>query len=631
MKHIIAILFAFIPWLANAGGKFRTTQEILQTMVPQDTTCSTEIFANSLRTHANEIDELASPNDMRIWVYDTLQRPDVLTQVLDCPEFANLGDLDTVKFIPIQYTFPGGREIVINYQTQPKVLKQLILLGNKRLAPSDEVSPQISATDMNANWSYTDPAWYAIMVTQSGALKDFVGPDKNNTVSMQYIEDNISKLYPGGTHCTNKTALTKDDYMINKVMREKTINMDKDSNDYYVAGDKDLRWIMYAEIAAEIVLSVATIGAGTAVSATTKAARSRRVLTTVGKNMKRLSKMEDVSKYIKAEKELVTVTKRTDTLNDFRKTLQTEAKLEKQLGSATKGTKKYEQLAKELETVRSDKLKKSTQLGKEYENMKLSDVSKLDDLAKKDAKYADDLRKDMGKMKKESKNVKQYSEQADAYNETIKYMDALRSARNPTTGNVITRPWRKAKNIVKTMRASKNSKTINKAARAGRQGMKNGKVRDMLFHSTMQSLGVLGRATSTVGYLNLALTFLGDMYDATSVDSDEFTNGLKMKPLLLLSADDIQGQENKVNYGMWLMWTGDAISPEYDDAAYLQAMDFAQKFYQDLEETQTETGDLACDIDIYVVRPVVRNPGTPHQSLYWLIMNDEPWTTSMEK
>ena len=56
-------------------------------------------------------------------------------------------------------------------------------------------------------------------------------------------------------------------------------------------------------------------------------------------------------------------------------------------------------------------------------------------------------------------------------------------------------------------------------------------------------------------------------------------------------------------------------------------MDFAQKFYQDLIETQDEAGKYPCNVDIYVVRPVIRNPNTESQSLYWLVMNEEPWTT----
>ena len=75
------------------------------------------------------------------------------------------------------------------------------------------------------------------------------------------------------------------------------------------------------------------------------------------------------------------------------------------------------------------------------------------------------------------------------------------------------------------------------------------------------------------------------------------------------------------------MWAGDSYSAADDDSAYLQAMDFANKFHYNLDKIQNDTNDFACDVDIYVVRPIIRNPGTENPELYYLIMNDEPWTT----
>ena len=97
--------------------------------------------------------------------------------------------------------------------------------------------------------------------------------------------------------------------------------------------------------------------------------------------------------------------------------------------------------------------------------------------------------------------------------------------------------------------------------------------------------------------------------------------------MLLLSADDIAGQEDTINYGMWLMWMGDSTSATDDDAAYLQVMDFAAKFYEDLYELQRESNS-PCNVDIFVVRPVLRNPASDDAELYYLVMNDEPWTTN---
>ena len=120
------------------------------------------------------------------------------------------------------------------------------------------------------------------------------------------------------------------------------------------------------------------------------------------------------------------------------------------------------------------------------------------------------------------------------------------------------------------------------------------------------------------------------MYDWTETSTGDFTNNIQFAPLLLLSADDLAGQENVVNYGMWLLWAGDATSAADDDAAYLQAMDTAEKFWQDLTTVQEQQNNHACDVDIYVVRPILRNPDTPDAEIYYLIMNDVPWTTHNE-
>ena len=215
MKKIICLFFILFPVASFAGGNFRTTAEILQSAQPMDTRCSSRAFADALAENSYNIDENSSKEDMRDWIYETMQTPDVITDVLNCPEFENIDDTETVRFMPIKYTFPSGREIVINYQTQPHVLEQHLVIANKKLLPSDDPNPEVSLFDPNATWTNTDPAWYGIMVTQAGALSEFVGPDKNNTVSMKWIENNISKLYPKNFMCSDKSALSNDNTMVN--------------------------------------------------------------------------------------------------------------------------------------------------------------------------------------------------------------------------------------------------------------------------------------------------------------------------------------------------------------------------------------------------------------------------------
>lgn len=637
MRQIIALFFLLLPTICFADGGFRTTAEILQSAQPMDTRCSTRAFADALATGSNAIDENASTEDVRYWIYETMQDPDVLMDVLACPEFENISDTDTVRFIPITYTFPSGREIVINYETQPHILEQHIKLANKKPLPTDNPNPAVSLDDPDAIWTNTNPAWYAIMVTQAGALSEFVGPNKNNTVSFQWIEDNISKLYPQNPMCSDKTGISRDDRMINRVLH-KTVTQpkdEKDSNDYYIAGDRDLRWVSYAEIVAEVVvevvLSVATVGAGAAITGAAKMARARKILSVTGKNIKRLSKIDKVKDFIRVQSKAKDLVKYADNLTDLEKILKNENKYEKILNTATKGSKKYTRAAERLEKLRADKVKKIKDIGKDAEGISFKNIDKINDLRKTNAKELEEVTKNMDKMKDASKDVREYTKQADAYDNTVKFVKELKNYKQPVTGNVLTRNWQRMKNIGKTMRAiNRNSKGLDAAAKVGRHGMQSGKIRNFLFHATRKNIASLGKVVEAGGALSLALTFMGEMYDATDVKTGEFTNNINMKPYLLLSADDIQGQDNVVNYGMWLMWLGDSTSEEDDNAAYLQAMDFAQKFYQDLTETQDEENAQICDVDIYVARPIIRNPGTDHESLYWLIMNDEPWSTVAE-
>ncbi len=531
------------------------------------TECASRVFADALAQTANTVNEYAHETEIQTWIYQTFALPDVLNTVLACPEIAGVADDETIKFTPIQYIFPGGREIVVNYETQPRVLKQRLTLANKRDLPSGGDSPRIGAAGDDAIWTNTDPAWYAIMVTEHGALDEFVGPDKNNTISLNYIKNNIDKLFPSGRggKCTDRSAKSRDTTAINTVMREHTVNIDDDTNDYYIAGDVNLQWISYAEIALDVVITVATFGGGAVITGATKSARASRALRGLGATMKTLSKSDDVIKYVRATRDAAK--------------LADEIKALDKVADAAKIADKTRELDKLNETIKS--------------------LESIDDVKK----YRDATRT--------------YSE-LNAYRHSLRGLRALRGAQR---GNIIARAVRATKS------AMTGNKLISRAAKMGRSGKMSARVRDWLFNSTMKNIGVLGKMEATGGLLYGAIKFAGDMYDWTETSTGEFTSGVEFAPLLLLSADDLQGQENVVNHGMWLMWAGDSVSAADDDAAYLQAMDFAAKFHQDLSEYQNDTAS-PCNVDIFVVRPVLRNPGTENTELYYLIMNDEPWTTN---
>ena len=188
---------------------------------PAPTECATAAFADALAANASQISADAYESDVRLWINTVFAAPATLDAVLACPELQNTPDTQAIKFMPIMYTFPNGREIVINYETQPKILKQRRTLGNKRELPTDEnANPRIGATGDDSIWTYTDPAWYAIMITEHGALDEFAGPGKNNTISMDYIRDNIDDLYPSGYNCSDKSAKSRDVTMIHRATKQ---------------------------------------------------------------------------------------------------------------------------------------------------------------------------------------------------------------------------------------------------------------------------------------------------------------------------------------------------------------------------------------------------------------------------
>lgn len=525
-----------------------------------DTPCASNVFASELAASADDISEADEEHIIQGWIYNAFGDPDVIHKVLACPEIAKVPDEYSIKFSPVEYFFAGGRHIVVNYETQPKILKQRLLVAGKRSLPETNPSPRIGVAGDPTVWTYTEPAWYGILVVQSGTMDQFVGNDKSNTISLKYIEDNIDHFYPKGNRCTSKSALANDNDMINMAVT-KTVGVEKDSNDYYVAGDVNLQWISWAEVALDVAITVVTIGGGTVVLGATKAVRASRAAKNLVGTIKTLEKADKVQDYLKL-------------------------------------TRQSARAAAELK-----KIDKATDAAR-Y-------AAKSDEIA--------DLAKSIKTLDK-AEDVVKYKRSVSAFEDVMKYRRALKAWRVPAqTGNVVARVARSLKAI------NTGNKVIGKGAKAARAGMQSGRIRDWMFQSTIKNVGRLAKMERAGGVFYGAMKFVGGMYDWTETATGDYTNDIKFKPLGLLSADDLEGQTNVVNHGMWLMWVGDSTSAADDDAAYLQVMDFASKFHEDLNQTQEEAGINPCNIDIYVVRPIIRNPGDPDESLYYLIMNDVPW------
>lgn len=530
-----------------------------------ETPCATQIYASKLAQTVSTVDESDDEEVIKQWIYSIFTNKNTVSDILKCPEL-NIPDTTTIKFTPIQYTFPMGRKVIVNYETQPKILKQRLSLSNKRDTSSLNPNPFIGDTDDGTIWTNTDPAWYAIMITEAGALDNFVGADKNNTVSLKYIIDNIDSLYPQNNACTTKHAFARDSKPINRAAKE-TVDIENDSNDYYVAGDANLEWIGYTEIALDVAITVGTMGGGMLLTGVTKSARASRALRGMASSLKQLRKLDSVQDYIR------------------------------QTARAAQLTDEIKKLDKVTDAAKiADKTSELNKL-----NASINSLEQLDD-------------------------VKKYKETANTFSDLNKYRKTLKGLKGiKQRGNVIARGVKVAKSANAAM---SGNKLIAKGAKLGQASKLSNRVNDWLFQSTLKNIGKLGKLETIGGAIYGGIQFLGGMmYDFTETSTGEFTNDVEFRPLLLLSADDLQGnQADKINYGMWLMWSGDSTNPADDDAAYLQAMDFAAKFHEDLISEQNNT-NTPCNVDIYVAKPILRNPGSANPELYYLIMNDTPWTT----
>ena len=337
---------------------------------------------------------------------------------------------------------------------------------------------------------------------------------------------------------------------------------DSDTNDYYVAGDVNLQWISYAEIAMDVILTVGTMGGWVAVAGLTKGARATRALNNLRKTMSALRATDSVRDYIRLTARAADITDQISKLD------------------------------------------------------KVADAAKIADLTRDLNRTTDSIR-----ALEKLDDVKKYNDGMKTYRELNAYRNSLKLLKNARRGNILVRGARATKS------ALSGNKLITHASKLGRSATLSGQVRNWLFQSTLRHAGAVAKIGATGGLIYGALKFAGEMYDWTETSTDQFTSGVEFLPLLLLSADDLQGQENVVNHGMWLMWLGDSLDPADDDAAYLQAMDFASKFHEELTNEQNDTNS-PCNVDIFVVRPILRNPGADNAELYYLIMNDKPWTTN---
>lgn len=664
MKTHNLIFGLIVALLAFAGSANADTVQLDENgrpiRVADSTPCATAAFNDALAQNADKLDAYnADDYAISLWLQNSLFSKDTIEKVLACPEVANADPDKLIKFETISHTFPNGREIKFNYSTTPHKLQQRGDMNAKRERFAADGNPEISTGNDADIWTNTDPGWYAIMAVRPGALRDMVGPDKNNTVGLDYIRANIDNLFPSA--CAADSALANDDNTFNKGVT-KTVGMEqageKDTNDYYVAGDVDLRWITYAEVAADVALMIFTGGAWNAGKNAVKGARAARA-------MDKIDDAIDLARGTDKAKDYLMATKKSadllDAIADANKTIDGLKTSLKALDNVPDAVRKLspEQMKKIQVSMKNsertaDAVKKTANANEGQRAMKKArqahssaqqEVNRLKNqygLSADDLKYLD-RGEEAAKLQKEldtaTDAVKVMQKEADDVAKAVKDLEKtpevahlndllkvrdelktiqgnLRALREAKTGNIFAR----GRKWLKATWSSKTNKTINKAAKMGRSSMKSGKLRDWLFHSTMANLEAISTLGAKASAWYGVVKFVGGMYDYTETETGDFTNGVEFSPLLLVSADDIKGQENVVNHGMWFMWAGDSTVAADDDAAFLQAMDFAAKLHQTLDEGPS------CPMDLYVVRPILRNPGTSDAAIYYLVMNDEPWS-----
>ena len=645
IKKLLFFLMCFcaVPICAVHAddNRIMTAEEILDVARDEHPTpCATEIFSNALIANSDKIFRDSLEHEVRTWAQMTMNDADVLEQILKCPEVESVSDETTIVFTPVVYTFPNGRMITINYSTQPKVIKQKLILARKPSLPTNVANPKLMDFNDPAKYLDTEPSWYAIMVVQHDSLKDFVGHDKNNTLSLKYLDEHIDEIYPKGYYCTSRSAIANDMDTVNRVVHQ-VLNIEDDSNDYYVAGDINLEWVMYAEIVADIVITVVSFGAGQIVTGAAKGVRATKAAKTLSKTLKALSKLDDVKDWLNMTRK---ITRNADKIADIEKNIKNAEKYAAALKNIDKGedVAKYKKEAEEI-------LKAAQKIDPDMTADALKSADKLEDLNKNKKELEETvktLEKEADDLAKKSKNVRDYKESAEQFGEAMKYRRELRGLLRKPTGNFLARSFRTFKAI------NNGALKLNKANRVARAGLssRSARVSYWLKDQTLKFGSRLGRFESKAGLLYGAASFLGDMYDKTSTTSQEFSNGIEFKPFCLLSADDLEGQDNVVNYGMWLMWTGNSVDDSDDDAAYLQAMDFASKFAYQLNEYLKELppaqhvisplgnpmlvsrDKFLCNVDIYVVHPFIRldesDTNDPKGEMYYLFMNETPWTTA---
>ena len=268
---------------------------------------------------------------------------------------------------------------------------------------------------------------------------------------MKWINDNIDAIYPHGYYCTSRSAWANDSDTINQVVHN-VVDLEHDTNDYYVAGDINLEWVMYAEIAADIIITIATMGTGEAAMMSIRGARAVRASKNLVQTMAKMRKIEAVGKY--AEKS-AKIAQHADDIAKLEKNIKNGKKYKKALDNLERAKKSGKNVAKYQKEV-DDIMDAARKIDPKITGDLLKDTDKLTDTQKELKEGLKTLEKEADEMADASKDVRKYREQEGALKDLVEYTKDLNAWRRPQTGNVITRPLKKMYCFGKSLHAENN-------------------------------------------------------------------------------------------------------------------------------------------------------------------------------
>lgn len=415
--------------------------------------------------------------------------------------------------------------------------------------------------------------WYGILVVKKGSLDKYAAAE-TPVISTEYMKNNRNVFYPDnssdtiGKGCTYHNHMANDNDVINRAAH--ITRNEKDSfwtgNDYYVFDGSDVYW-GWATIAGEVALAILTFGISAEVSAAaaaTKAAASAKNVVTAAQTARKAKLLTESANIANKSRLLADATRVTKDVRLIDEAIKAGAAAQKGTSAAAVASR-----AKAVQAF-------------EKAGLKFGPGNKT----------AKEL-KAIGQALEGSKaNLVAISADAATAAAEANRLRAIANARIPLDVS-LNSAWRLVQSGTKSATAPARN-IFNKGL--------GWKKRFVGGAATAASLGIGWEIMKAWGY------------SSSTVD---VADNVKFNSFGLLSLDDDEGRENVISHGAWLMFeeAGDTA----EDEALATATAFAIDFHSDVEKLNPEyDADDDCNIDIYVVQPVIHKSNV----VYYLIYNE---------